>query len=116
MNWCFETFVDSEMKSKVSLMSFINTAKKEMRFFSFTPWFINTHVKNYIDIIESDYQLACFRGNPKFCFPHSAFKMRKNSFVLKYSAFSKLLKEVILSVTVYHINELFEKQNYANLF
>ena len=84
--------------------------------FSFVPWFVNFHIKIYIDVLERDYKLVS-REIQSTIFPrHSAFTIIEKDHVLRFSAFTKLHKEDILNITIQYMNGLFEKQNYTNLF
>ena len=95
---------------------FYKVCKEKIALIPFVTWFIDTYVKNYISVIEINYKLESGKVYQGLYPPQQAFYIEKNGKIHNFSAFSKLIETDTLTVTCKHINNMFEQQNYTNLF
>ena len=95
---------------------FYKVCKEKNALIPFVTWFIDTYVKNYISVIERNYRLESGKVYQGLYPPQQSFHIEKNGKIHNFSAFSKLIETDTLTVTCKHINNMFEQQNYTNLF
>ena len=67
-------------------------------------------------MLERKYFLENGKILNNFFPPQQPFKMNSNETEINFKAFSKLIEDNTLIVTITEINELLKKQNYANLY
>ena len=76
---------------------------------TFVPWFITKYSKQYLNVLERKYFLENGKILNNVFPPQQPFKMNSNEIEINFKAFSKLIEDDTLIVTITEINELLKK-------
>ena len=113
-NWFYKSF-DNVQRSQIA-KEFYKHLQEINEKISYVSWFITTYVDDYLMIIEREYTLKNGKIDKGLYHPQQSFQIEKNGNKLFFSAFSKLIENYLLNITMKQINMLLEQQNYTNMY
>ena len=112
--WLFEEFSKEELKIiQDEFYSYLSEINKTIYF---VPWFFNKYIINYLNILEREYTLQNGSIQKSIFPPQQSFQISRENISLKFSAYKKIVESNTLQITVEHINQLIQQNNFTNLY